>query len=328
MSGYKSIGELKLVVSIIRKQGFTSFNGKKRNVNLSTPLYASVGIGHLESKSRFFHEALNVHYDWNQQDLGPIEVRDISVALREIRELDLRGLTVTIPHKENAYKYILEYGVFGSEDARISGAVNTIVNNGGILYGWNTDIAGFLGASKEAGINFEGQKVVVIGAGGMGRAAAYGLCLERSKVVHIYDLDFSKSVKLAEDLTRYFPNTKLIAQYKFEDCFETEISCVVQCTPVGMLSTNNPDSVNKSAVPSRFLSKNMAIIDAVYVPRNTKFIQEATKKNCAPIISGLDIVVHGCSEQIQLYLGKRVSGGQLAEMRKIGKEALLKSLGL
>ncbi|MBQ1335799.1 MAG: shikimate dehydrogenase, partial [Selenomonadaceae bacterium] len=92
----------------------------------------------------------------------PVEPLKLPAAVEGLRALQFRGFNVTIPHK-SAIMPLLD-GI--DEDARIIGAVNTVVNEDGFLRGYNTDAAGFIHALQDTGFEVAGKQVCVLGAGG------------------------------------------------------------------------------------------------------------------------------------------------------------------
>ena len=89
-----------------RRDGYVEFNGQRRSVTPQIRFYTIIGRGHLETKARYFHEALNHHFGWDQIHLTPIEVTDFAAAMEDLTRLGMRGVTVTLPLKEQAYSYI------------------------------------------------------------------------------------------------------------------------------------------------------------------------------------------------------------------------------
>ena len=96
-------------------------------------------------------------------DVDPDKLED---AIKGLKAFKMRGINCTIPHKLNVIQYLDEL----SESARLIGAVNTIVNNGGRLFGENTDGKGFMESLRANGVDPRGKKIVILGAGGAARA--------------------------------------------------------------------------------------------------------------------------------------------------------------
>jgi shikimate dehydrogenase len=111
----------------------------------------------------------------------PVRPEQLAAAVTGLKALQFRGWNVTIPHK-SAIMPLLDAI---DEDARIIGAVNTVVNDGGKLTGYNTDVIGFIQALLDRGFDPAGKEVVLLGAGGAARAVVWGLIKAGTKVIHI-----------------------------------------------------------------------------------------------------------------------------------------------
>ena len=102
---------------------------------------------------------------------------DLEPAVQAVRAFNMRGVNCTIPHKVEVLKYLDELSVA----AEIIGAVNTIINNDGKLFGENTDGKGFITALKDAGVSVAGKNITVLGAGGASRAISVECALAGAK---------------------------------------------------------------------------------------------------------------------------------------------------
>lgn len=127
---------------------------------------------------------------------GVFEIPDHELGdfFEKVKHDPISGLSVSLPYKERVLDFMNEV----SDDVKKIGAANTVVNNGGFLYGYNTDFMGSNRALKEV-TSVHGKKVVVIGAGGSSRAIAYGLKQEGASVV-VINRTKEKADKLAADL--------------------------------------------------------------------------------------------------------------------------------
>jgi shikimate dehydrogenase len=129
----------------------------------------------------------------------------LKTAVEAVRALTLAGVNVTIPHKEAVIPYLDTV----NEEALFIGAVNTIVNRGGTLTGYNTDGRGFMRALSENNISPENKRVLVVGAGGASRAISYYLSEKAAKLC-LYDTDKMKLEKLASDLSEIRDNIHVL----------------------------------------------------------------------------------------------------------------------
>ncbi len=173
---------------------------RAKELNEQTEIYGIIGGNTSYTMSPYMHNAafksagLNaVFVPLQVQDLDEFITRMVKPETREI-ELNFRGFSVTIPHKQNIIKY-LDYV---DETAQKIGAVNTVKIENGKLYGYNTDAQGFIEPLKNAYGDLKNVKVAIFGAGGAARACVYALAHENADVT-IFARDVEKTEKLANE---------------------------------------------------------------------------------------------------------------------------------
>jgi len=208
---------------------------------------------------------------------------ELKDAISGARSLGLRGLNVTMPHKNAVITYLDET----DSTAKVIGAVNTILNNQGKLIGYNTDGVGALRALKENGISPDGNKMLLLGAGGAAKAIAFQAAQEVEELV-ILNRTSEKAEKLAEVLRREFGKRvkggALSAEVLKKEMKDADI--LVNATSVGM----HPD-VNRSLVPSDLLRSDLCVMDIIYNPLETKLLKDA-KSVGAKVVSGLEMLLY------------------------------------
>jgi len=208
---------------------------------------------------------------------------ELKDAISGARSLGLRGLNVTMPHKNAVITYLDET----DSTAKAIGAVNTILNNQGKLIGYNTDGVGALRALKENGISPDGNKMLLLGAGGAAKAIAFQAAQEVEELV-ILNRTSEKAEKLAEVLRREFGKRvkggALSAEVLKKEMKDADI--LVNATSVGM----HPD-VNRSPVPSDLLRSDLCVMDIIYNPLETKLLKDA-KSVGAKVVSGLEMLLY------------------------------------
>ncbi|MDP2642496.1 MAG: shikimate dehydrogenase [Candidatus Peregrinibacteria bacterium] len=133
---------------------------------------------------------------------GVFEIPDteLSVFIENVRHEPISGLSVSLPYKEAILRYIDVL----DEDAKKIGAVNTVVNKGGFLYGYNTDFVGAAEALKEVFSDLKDVNAVVFGAGGAARAVIYGILKNGGKVSCIVNRTKENAEKLAKEFSEMF----------------------------------------------------------------------------------------------------------------------------
>jgi len=187
----------------------------------------------------------------------PLDVRPeaLPAAVAGLGALGFRGFNVTMPHKEKILPLL--DSVDGA--ARLSGAVNTVIVEGGRMLGTNTDGPGFLAACAEAGVGFAGARVLVVGAGGA--AAAISAAVLGAGAGHVGLLN--RSAWRAEDLRKRLARTYPEVEVSVYPTDEPERAArgtgvVVNATYLGMKDEDPPP------LPPDCLTDGMAVCDAVY----------------------------------------------------------------
>ncbi len=211
-----------------------------------------------------------------------VKPEELGRAIQGMRALNIRGLNVTIPHKAAVIQFLDELDGLA---ARI-GAVNTIVNDSGVLRGYNTDAAGFLQALLEKGIDPKGKNVVILGAGGASRAISFILAGKGAKLT-ILNRTPSKAVECARVISRIFPTQARALELNTENLAKIvrKADMLVNTTSIGM----SPDA-NETLVASALIRPGLVVFDIVYNPVKTRLLGEAEKAGAATI-SGLEMLL-------------------------------------
>jgi shikimate dehydrogenase len=217
----------------------------------------------------------------------PFPSPEVKPALERVRALGLRGVSVTIPHKTTVLPYL---DVIDPVAAAI-GAVNTIVNDEGRLTGYNTDCAAAVGA-LEAGLPLKGRRAVILGAGGMAAAVAFGL-KEKGIDLAVLDRNPNRAAALAQRL-------KISTWGGLEKLPDTlaHADILVNATPVGMWP-----HVNETIVPADMLHRRLTVLDAVYTPRKTRLLREAATRG-ATAVYGDAVFLRQAGAQFLLFTGQ------------------------
>jgi shikimate dehydrogenase len=206
-------------------------------------------------------------------------------------------VNVTIPFKEEAASLVDEI----PEDLdRCVGAINTIVNKEGMLYGYNTDLIGFLTDLKES-LNFnpEGKKILVLGAGGAARAVVFALGRAHAEKILVHNRTFDRAESLISYALDYFPETDIDALENIADIKnEKKIDLVINATASGMKGD--------TSVPMdlKLVNGNPAVYDLVYSPAKTPFLKEAEKMGFATS-NGLGMLAEQAALAFELWTGKK-----------------------
>lgn len=215
----------------------------------------------------------------------PVRPDALDNAVRGIKALNLKGVNVTVPHKENVMPFLDEI----DEEASFIGAVNTILNSDGLLTGRNTDGRGFMSSLAEAGISAEAKTVLVIGAGGACRAIGYYLSREASKL-YISDIDKSKTARLVQDFTAIRSNVEGLK----EPGGLRGIDILINATPLG-IKDSDPSPLDISLI-----TEGMTVCDLIY--KDTPLLRAASAKGCKTL-NGLGMLLHQGALAFEIWTG-------------------------
>lgn len=228
----------------------------------------------------------------------PFEVEPASLgkAIKALPYLGIKGVNLTIPHKVK----ILPYLDWISPEAGITRAVNTVAVKGHKLYGYNTDIPGFIeDLKKNANIALKGQEVFLLGAGGAGRACAVGLAKEGVAKINITDNLSSRVFSLVKILKanyskvglEYIPGAALSRA-------AGRSKIIINATPLGM-KRDDPLLLKRE-----WLNKEKIIYDLVYTPYPTRLL-ELGRGRGAKVISGIGMLARQGAISFSLWTGQK-----------------------
>jgi len=207
---------------------------------------------------------------------------ELGKAINGMRALNIRGLNVTTPHKVAVITFLDELDPL----AERIGAVNTIVNDDGMLRGYNTDAAGFRQALVERGIELARKNVVILGAGGASRAISFILADRGSSLV-ILNRTLARAEELANRLSQVSQGKVEAVKLDEKNLIKalTKADILVNTTTVGMAP-----NIDETLVPAKLLNPGLVVSDTVYNPIKTRLLREAEEAG-AKTIRGLDMLV-------------------------------------
>lgn len=236
----------------------------------------------------FEHCGLDIRYEF--WDTPPEALRS---RVESLRAPDVLGANVTIPHKEAVIPLLDE---MGGQSARV-GAVNTIVNRDGRLFGFNTDGPGFVAALRnEANFEPAGKPVLLLGAGGAARGIAFALVEARVAGIGIWNRTPERAARLAAALA-----VTGVSVHTASKPDPAGYDCIVNCTQVGMEGGGAEDES-----PCAFSSARPGAlaVDIVYRPEQTPFLREAGAAGLKTL-GGLPMLVYQGALAFELWTGIR-----------------------
>lgn len=221
-----------------------------------------------------------------------VEKTALAAALSGIVALGIRGVNVTLPYKQAVVPLLPEV----DSQARAIGAVNTIVNDNGILRGYNTDVAGFVSGLAE--LPLHGCPVALLGAGGAACAASFALLAQGARLTIL-----NRTLPGAQALAARMRGMSSQTIESLPLTAETVAACVgrsallVNATSVGMWP-----HADESPVPYRCLRRGLVVYDLVYRPQATRLLREAAASG-ATIIDGVEMLVGQGALAFTLWTG-------------------------
>lgn len=217
---------------------------------------------------------------------------ELEQAMAAVRALHMKGINLTMPHKVKVLPYLDEL----SKAASIIGAVNTVIQKDGRLYGENTDGKGFLKALMDNEASPEGKAITILGAGGAARAIAVECALAGARHIHVVNRTLEKGQELAALISGKTP--ALADALSWTSLFRVpgDTDILIQATNIGLAPDVNgmPDLDFDSITPG------MTASDVVFNPPDTRFLKEAGKRG-AKTINGLGMLVNQAALNFSLW---------------------------
>ena len=244
-------------------------------------------------QAAFDHYALDVTYHaW------PTPPHRLEEEVATLRGEDYLGANVTIPYKEKVATILDDVDPW----SRSVGAVNTIVREGAQLVGYNTDSLGFIQALKQsAGFEPEGRRVLLLGAGGAARAAAFALAQEGLAALTIANRGVHRAESLADDVGTELADVTAIALDEgalAKACAGVDL--IVNSTSIGM---RHGGADAHTPLPGRLIPPGALVYDVVYNPPETRLLAEAREAG-ARVLGGLPMLVYQGAAAFERWTGK------------------------
>ena len=234
--------------------------------------YGLIGsrLGHSYSKT--IHEMLCGY----RYDLCPLPTEEEARAFLTKRQF--RAINVTIPYK----KLVMEYCTYVDPRAKAIGAVNTVVNKNGLLYGYNTDYMGFAHLCDANGVDFAGKTVLILGTGG----------------THNTTSAVARDKGAAKILT--VSRTPAGGQLSYEEAARSGAQIVINTTPAGMYPNVGVCHLDVAAMPGL-----EAVLDVVYNPDKTELVLRAEEAGVPVAVGGLAMLVAQAVYAAEYFLGRK-----------------------
>ena len=236
--------------------------------------YGLIGgkLGH--SYSKIIHEMLCGY----RYDLSPLPTEAEAKAFLEKRPF--KAINVTIPYK----RLVMEYCTYIDPRAKAIGAVNTVVNKNGLLYGYNTDYMGFAHLCEAHGVDFNGRTVLILGTGG----------------THNTTSAVARDKGAAKILTVSRKPDPAKGELSYEEALTSGAQIVINTTPAGMYPNVGGCNLDVAAMPGL-----EAVLDVVYNPDKTELILRAEEAGVPVAVGGLEMLVAQAVYAAEYFLGRK-----------------------
>ncbi|MEZ0323213.1 MAG: shikimate dehydrogenase [Hydrogenothermaceae bacterium] len=264
-------------------------------INGETAVYGIFGYPVKHSKSPTF-QTESFRYLGINAVYVPFEVKpgNLKQATESLKILNIKGINVTIPHKEEIIKHLDEL----SPEAKIIGAVNTVKNIDGYLIGYNTDAYGFIEGLKEI-TNIEGKTALVIGAGGASRSVIYGLLQENVSKIYLANRTLQRAVEIVDDFGKHYRiMDKIISVINLQQIekFLESVDIVINTTSVGLKDDDKP------LFDYDRLQEKQIVVDIIY--RETTLLKKAKEKGCK-YQDGIPMLIYQGAKSFEIWTGQK-----------------------
>ena len=228
----------------------------------------------------------------------------LAIAVDGLKKIGIRGFNLTMPNKNKMIEFVDHLSPAGE----LIGAINTVVNDDGILTGHNTDGVGFMRSLEDAGHNVIGKTMTVLGAGGAATAICAQAALDGVKCIHIFARTTSRFWnRTAEFVKKINEMTNCQAILHDNDDKEAlrqaleESALLVNASSVGMAPNTDASLVEDHS----YFHQGLIVYDAIYNPRETKLLRLAREAGCETC-NGLYMLLYQGAEAFRIWTGKEM----------------------
>lgn len=252
-------------------------------------------------------QALGLDYAYLCFDVGTDRLKE---AVDGLRVMGARGWNLTMPDKN----LMCQLADRLSPASEISGAVNTVVNDNGILTGYTTDGIGYMRAAKEAGFDLPGKVMTLLGGGGAATAILVQAALDGMKEIRVFNRkspSFDRLLHIAGQLNER--TDCKVSVHPLENTTDLKVSIETSDILTNGTSLGMAPYTNACPIPdSSFLRPELIVSDVIYNPRQTKLLQMAQEIGC-PFFNGLYMLLYQGAAAFTLWTGKEMPVEQIKE---------------
>jgi len=217
---------------------------------------------------------------------------ELATGIESLKKIKIAGFNVTIPHKIEMMKYLDNL----DENCKKIGAVNTVLNDDGILRGFNTDMDGFLEPIKRKEIPIKNSKILMLGSGGAARAIAAGFQKENASEITIVNRTKTNGDELAEFSKKNGLNSSSKTIDEMNE-LNSKYDFVINASSLGLKG-------EKNIIPDRLFDEQTTVYDIIYKPIKTDLIETAKGKK-SKIIFGYEMLLGQAIRSFEIWLDKK-----------------------
>lgn len=243
---------------------------------------------------------LGLDYAYLAFDVG---TENLKTAVEGLKVLGVRGFNCTMPDKN----LVCEYVDHLSKAAELIGAVNTVVNDNGILTGHNTDGIGYMQAVKDAGHNIIGKNMTLLGAGGAATAVCVQAALDGVANINVFSIQdqfFSRAQKMVDNINKNTNCHATLYDLADKEMLKKSIEnshILTNATSVGMA----PNIDNCIITDTSVFRSDLIVSDVIYNPEETKLLRLAKEHGCQTF-NGLYMLLYQGAEAFKIWTGKEM----------------------
>lgn len=219
---------------------------------------------------------------------------DLGKAMDSVKIFGMKGINLTMPHKIKVLPYLDEL----SPAAEIIGAVNTVIQKEGKLFGENTDGKGFVTALKNSGETLDKKNVTILGAGGAARAIAVECALNGAAHINIINRSIEKGEELASLIQMKTNSRAKYLNWKNNMEIPSDTDILINATSIGF----SPNVTDKPDIDYTTITPEMCVCDVIFNSAETIFLKSAAE-NGAKTITGLGMLVQQAALNFTLWTG-------------------------
>lgn len=245
-----------------------------------------------------------------------VEKGQLDAAVKGAYGLNILGCNVTVPYKSDVMESLVAF----DDIAEKIGAVNTLVRVEGGYKGYNTDITGLLRAMKSEGITLENEDVIILGAGGVGRAVAFMCAVNGASKVYLLNRTIEKAEHIAEEVNKKV-GTQCIEAWRMNeyDKLPDKKYLVIQATSVGLFP-----KVDEVVLEDKAFYKKVKVgYDLIYTPWETRFMK-LVKEQGGQAYNGLKMLLYQAVDAFELWNECRVPDKSAYKAYELLQQAVTK----